>query len=122
MSSIDLFQLYCLTRQNSDSFDIVISPRMEGIKLLCVHLSNEGMQRIKEIHEEAMQAGHTEIAGYVIPRIQQTPTRSKFYCQIPFKVSGDRCHIVDLRFQQEVVGQLQGAVSRGISNNKWQSN
>ena len=42
MSAKDLYQLYVLTQQDRLAFGIVVSPRMKGVKALCVRLTPEG--------------------------------------------------------------------------------
>lgn len=41
MSSQDIVQLYYLRREDDNSFGIVLSPRREGVKALCVHLTDK---------------------------------------------------------------------------------
>jgi len=46
MSESDIFQLYSYARTNRKSFGIVISPKEEGIKVLCVHLTRYRFENI----------------------------------------------------------------------------
>jgi len=69
MSSLDIYQLYGMTQQNPRSFGIVLSPRGEGLKALCVHLAQD--------QQEAQAA---DMRQYTEIHIHESHT--KFCCQI----------------------------------------
>ena len=118
MSAVDLCQLYNLTFSNPDSFGIVISPREEGIKVLCVRLTEEGRNRIGVFYSEAQEKHVANVTAYVEHQIR-TSFHTKFYCQISFKVTKDDCYTVDLRTKDEVVGQLQNFILSGDPDTCW---
>jgi len=66
MSSVDLVQLYNLMLFNPDSFGIVISPRQEGIKMLCVHLTEEGKNQIATFYSEARRMNVAAVSTWKI--------------------------------------------------------
>jgi len=112
MSSQDIVQLYHLRREDDNSFGIVLSPRREGVKALCVHLTDEEYERMKSY--EAIAQG--DLLSYASARIKLGYNNS-FYCQIPFLVRDLACSVVDLRTTEEVVGQLSAFIPFASENN-----
>jgi len=47
LSSEDILQLFHFTKQNRDMFAVVISPRLEGVKAICVRLTQNGYEEIE---------------------------------------------------------------------------
>jgi len=52
MSATDIFQLYLCACQFHLSFGIVISPRVKGLKVLCVHLTEIGFTEGRRFCQE----------------------------------------------------------------------
>ena len=114
MSSEDIVQLYWLRKDelhdsespsNGKSFGIVISPRQEGVKALCVHLTDEAFVRMKRYEEIA----DGDLKGYLKTRLREG-LENTFYCQIPFQISSVPCTVADVRDSEEVVGQLSSFI------------
>ena len=100
MSAVDLCQLFMHRLQNEDAFGIVLSPRKQGIKALCVHLTNQGFLKLKNYYEIAKH----NFFEYACARIKDGT--DAYYCQIPFQVSADPTIVCDMRSPEEVIGQL----------------
>ena len=100
MSSTDLFQLYLLTSINKRAFGIVISPRIEGAKVLCVRLTDNGfkiIQRLLDIAEKEKVNPFEHVTS-------RTHGLRDMYCQFEFRVTEDPCHVVDFCSQEDVLG------------------
>ena len=69
-SSTDIIQLFGCACQNPHSFGIVIFPRGEGLKVLCVRLTSAGFEKIQGYYKEAelMGINATEATEYVTLR------------------------------------------------------
>ena len=106
MSSMDLCQMYFLRCENPDSFAIVLSPRKEGVKALCVHLTDDGFSRL----DHYKQVAEGDFVQYVKARIGGST--HTFYCQIPFSIS-TVCNVMtaDLRDPDDVISQLSNSIS-----------
>ena len=121
MSSLDIVQLYWLSLQNPSSFGIVLSPKGEGLKALCVHMTQPGIAQVAEYFREAATAQASGIASdatlYVCSRIHDSG--KKFYCQIPIGISDDSCEVVDLRSELEVSSQLRHFIFSNQADNDW---
>jgi len=116
MSSTDICQLFGCACQNRHSFGIVISPRRDGLKMLCVHLTKAGFEEMKKFYMEA-SCFQVSPAEYVKRRIHESTT--KFYCQIPFVTSDQPCHVVDLRTSEEIIHQLGTFIRSGEADVCW---
>jgi len=81
MSLEDIFQLYWLRKQDYHSFGIVLSPRRNGVKALCVHLTDNGFEMMKNYEACAKE----DFKEYAVSRIESS--MQTFYCQIPFQMS-----------------------------------
>ena len=57
ISATDMSQLYGGACQYRHSFGIVLSPRAEGVKTLCVHLTDDGFEEIGRFCNEATEKG-----------------------------------------------------------------
>ena len=116
MSSTDIYQLYILTLQNPLSFGIVISPRGKGLKALCVRLTRSGFNEIDHFHKEASTLG-VDAREHALKRIRESANR--FYCQIPFEISHDRCLVADLRESDDILRQLSNFITFGKPDDCW---
>jgi len=63
---------------------IVVSPRREGIKVLCVHLTEKGFEKLDNYRELAGDSGMS-FQQYASMRINAS--QQEYYCQIPFTIS-----------------------------------
>lgn len=119
--TLNIVQLYWLSLQNPSSFGIVLSPKGEGLKALCVHLTQPGIAQVAEYFREAATAQASGIASdatlYVCSRIHDSG--KKFYCQIPIGISDDSCEVVDLRSELEVSSQLRHFIFSNQADNDW---
>ena len=89
MSHIDICQMYAL-EDDIYSFSIVISPRTQGLKLLVVRLTAEGKKEIKQyydVNKLIQQGRQLDVRQYVLEQINTSNT--KFYYQVPFRLSED---------------------------------
>jgi len=84
---------------DDNAFGIVLSPIEERVKALCVHLTDEGFRKLEQWREIAGDDFET----YVSSRINNG--FDTFYCQIPFGISPISTKVIDLRSEEEVVGQ-----------------
>ena len=119
MSSTDIMQLYSLNLIHPDLFGIVLSPRVEGIKALCVHLTAAGAKRVQEYFQETQDLKVADPVGYVRHSISQSV--EEYYVQIPFQVADESSHVVDLRSEEEVKGQLRDFILSGAADDCWVS-
>ena len=115
MSPTDIYQLYICACENRQSFGIVLSPRGQGLKALCVHLTQSGFEEVAGFCQDATTL-QKDVMQHVILRISQSP--NKFYCQIPFDVSSELCHIIDLR-GEEVIRQLCDFIVNDEADKCW---
>ena len=90
MSSTDLFQLYLVTKTNKRAFGIVISPRDEGPKALCVRLTKSGFKTMEKLFSDA-EKEKVNAFEYVTSHIHGL---SDLYCQFDFRVTDDPCTVV----------------------------
>ncbi len=116
MSSTDIYQFYAGECQYRHSFGIVLSPRAEGVKALCVHLTDDGFEEIGRYCNEAMVEGK-DTKDHVSVRLQGSVR--KYYCQIPFTTSSEPCTLLDLRSRDEVIGQLTESLEAGNTAKYW---
>jgi len=123
LSSTDLYQLYSLQKNDKNYFAIVISPRKYGQKILCVHLTQDGLREIERHCNDAIKlAPSTDDGKWQRHCIQShiDTTRVKLYCQIPFKGCEDSTHVVDLRTAEEVQVQLHDYIGQAdMSEEDW---
>ena len=110
MSSLDLYTLHTLTRQNPNFFGIVLSPRGIGLKALIVCLTREGIEEINRFKRDNSEED-------VISLIHDSST--KLYCQVPFNVLPEPCHVFDLRSEEEVTSQLVNFINSGQPVDNW---
>jgi len=115
MSAIDLCQLFMLRLNDDNSFGIVLSPREQGIKALCVHLTEDGYSKLKNYYELAKS--NTKFFQYACARINDSC--DTYYCQIPFVISPDATTVADLRSSEEVIGQLTNFYHSGQTEYFW---
>jgi len=116
MSSEELYQLYLRSKTSRNFFTIVLAPRDDGVKALCVQLTEAGFNEIEQYCKEA-KAKHQGIKEYVIHHIDQSTV--KFYYQIPFIVSYELCQVVDLRNGDDVIRQISRSLTSGRAGNCW---
>ena len=116
MSTTDLLQLSAFAWHDPNSFGIVLSPRLEGVKALCVHLTRFGLEMIKAYQTEPLDA-HESRRDRVSTRIFDSTL--KYYCQIPFVISFESCVVIDLRNGEDVVSQINAELARGNVSNQW---
>lgn len=121
MSSTDIYQLYGIALTNRSSFGIVISPRMEGVKALCVHLTDEGFNWIDNFvnYLNRTEKNLKDYKSKVISFVDECSRDMKFYCQIPFTISYDECQLLDFWSNEKVVGRLTEFVSSNVSDHCW---
>ena len=117
MSSTDLIQLYFNACLNPESFGIVLSPKLDGVKALCVRLTGEGFANMRKWFDEAKQSGTADENEYVSLKLHEATI--KLYSQIPFVASADSCQVVDLRSKEEVVDQLRDFIETGRPDVSW---
>ena len=85
---------------------IVISPWNDGIKALCVKLTEPGYQEIERLSMEAI--------------CQKKTVREHVFASIPFDISTEPCYVVDLRSYSEVTTQLTDFILSGNADD-WNS-
>ena len=95
------------------SCGIVISPRTEGIKLHCAHLTESGYQKVERLSKEAVSKKEN-VREQFLTSIANSDM--KFYSQIPFGISADPYHVVDLRSSSEVTTQLTDFILSAQAN------
>jgi len=119
MSPTDILQLYSLNNENPNLFGIVISPRLAGVKVLCVRLTREGKDKVREFFQKAQEEKAEDPLEYIRQRISDSDT--EFYCQIPFEIVDDPepCEVVDLRQKEQVIGQLRAFILSGKADYDW---
>lgn len=117
MSAVDIHQLYVNASLNPLSFGIVISPKLEGLKVLCVRLTRDGFDELRRLRLEAESRSPRNPASYIIANIHRTT--KKLYYQIPFTVTYDQCQVVDLRAADGVIRQLQSHINREHADEDW---
>jgi len=115
MSSLDLIQLYSLRLMDDNSFGIVISPREKGVKLLCVHLTDEGFVRMRNWNA---QTG-INFESYVSTRLSNSFGSMNMYCQIPFELDSVPTKVLDLRTREETGVKLRDFVASGQADIQW---
>ena len=122
MSPTDILQLFSLHQQNPNSFGIVISPRGKGPKVLCVRLTREGRNEIQALFHEEGARGLNLIDAAAAVHLKIAVSDKVFYRQIPFQLSHaqeDSTLVVDLRGEDEVLGQLKGFILSGRPSREW---
>jgi len=125
MSHFDILQLYMNQRFAGNRVGIVISPRQEGIKVLCVSLTKRGFEELesyrylfsssKELRTQ--YPVNSGLGDYMLERIQQSS--SKFYAQIPFSLSAEPCTVVDFRSKEEISEHIQYLFTEGNVDTYW---
>ena len=115
MSSLDLIQLYFMRLIDDNSFGIVISPREKGVKLLCVHLTDEGFRRMRNWYAEA----GINFESYVSTRLSNSLSSMNMYCQIPFQLDSVPTKVLDLRTREEIDVQLRNFIASGEADIQW---
>ena len=115
MSSTDIFQLYACACEFRQAFGIVLSPRGEGLKALCVHLTQNGFRLVARFCQEATRM-KVDVMQYALSQI--SASHEKLYCQVPFDISSEPCHVVYLR-GKEVVHQLRDFIISGKADECW---
>ena len=115
MSSTDIFQLYACACEFRQAFGIVLSPRGEGLKALCVHLTQKGFRLVARFCQEATRM-KVDVMQYALSQI--SASHEKLYCQVPFDISSEPCHVVYLR-GKEVVQQLRDFIISGKADECW---
>jgi len=104
MSPLDLCQLYCNRCVDDNSFGIVISPRQEGVKLLCVHLTDDGFRRMSVWYRQT-GGNFSNFKSYVSTRLSHSFI--PLYCQVPFRVAPVPTIIADLHTTKELVDDVK---------------
>ena len=117
MSSTDILQMYSNACLNRHSFGIVLSPKREGVKALCVWLTEIGFVRIREWFIEARTRNDPDERSYVVSKLSSSTI--EFYCQIPFRTSAEQCLVADLRSKEEVINQLKDFIDSGTADTCW---
>ena len=84
----------------------MISPRTEGIKALCVKLTEPGYQEIERLSMEAIRQ-----------KKKKKTVREHVFASIPFDISTEPCYVVDLRSYSEVTTQLTDFILSGDADN-----
>ena len=79
---------------------IVISPRREGVKALCVRLTASGKIYLNSLRDQAMQS-KKDIRDYI------------FYYQVLFEISDESCTVIDFREKEEVISTLTRFIASG---------
>ena len=74
---------------------------------------------MQEYYMEARCLHVMNVIEYVKQRIQLSD--AKFYCQIPFVISDQPCHLVDLRSTEEIIRQLGTFMRSGKADVCWVS-
>ena len=115
MSTLDIVQLYYNERMCGHSFGIVLSPRREGAKALCVALTREGKAHIDHLREEACKS-KIDPRNHIISHLRDD---IKYYYQIPFITSSEPSIVVDLRSSDEVAGRLMQFILSGKADKCW---
>ena len=73
------------------SLVLVISPRGADVKVLCVSLTQTGRSYFDHLRAEAMRLKQ-DSRDCIISHIPETQPL-KFYFQVPFELSGERCTV-----------------------------
>ena len=119
MSHLDIYQMYrCEESGPAFSFGMVISPRIEGLKVLAVRLTKAGREEIQRYVKEFQEKkpSGTE-AVFVQERINISPT--KFYYQVPFTLSQDSSFVADYRNKQDSLNCLKKCISGTNADYYW---
>ena len=122
MSHVDIFQMfYCIEVQGM-SFCMVISPRIQGLKVLGVRLTENGTNEIRGYMEQCMQNMSElrtleAVAAIVQEKIDASPT--KFFYQVPFHVAADPCIVADFRNKRESVDYLFNSAVEKKAEMSW---
>ena len=120
MSPTDIIQLFMLNQQYPNLFAVVLSPREEGLKALCVRLTKAGRNKVRDYFLMEGDSPLDRAIEHVRQRISDSA--EEFYCQIPFILSEEEsCQVVDLRDEHEVIGQLRHFIISGNADDCWVS-
>ena len=117
MSEIDIHQMYLGENMCGYSFGMVISPRREGIKVLCFRLTEEGKAHLNYLREEAVKRREPNVRRYMIDNLAPD---IKYYYQVPFEVSSEPYTVADTRSEDEVIDALRRFIAKGGSGNCWE--
>ena len=119
MSPSDIIRLYNLNLKNPNMFAIVISPKLEGVKALCVRLIDQAKDVIGSFFDEAQRSKQSDPVKYVEERLDASPL--EYYRQISVVLSDDdvECKLIDLREEKEVVGQIEHYILSGKPDFDW---
>jgi len=105
MSPEDIYRMF----KNGCNFAVVISPINQGVKALCVRLTDLGRNTIRSfegvdvLDELDQQLGPLD-EKQIIEKIENSS--HKFYTQIPFDLVLGECHVVDYRSKEEISSQI----------------
>jgi len=124
LSAEEILQLYDHTLLNPRSYAIVLSPRNEGVKALCVRLTQDGFRMIEEYYEEGLtvSSSYRDVALFVAGRINQAREHDQtapFYCQVEFRMTHDPCIVAHLRDERDEMGQLTHFIREGNAEVLW---
>jgi len=116
MSASDIYRMY----KNRHMFAIVISPINEGLKALCLKLTEEGYNDILGFESELL-VSHlytTEtVREKVVERIGDSDT--EYIMEIPFQLVLGDCQVVDLRLKTEITAQISKHITEKSSLKIW---
>jgi len=112
LSSEEIVQLYDHTVQDEQCFCVVLSPRNDGMKMLCVQLTTKGSKEIKKFQNQLKgnplfndSTRRAFLSHYV------SCSDVDFYRQIRCSFSKDPCEISDIRDTAEEITKIKHTAS-----------
>ncbi len=111
----ELLKLYEYTRKNKHFFAIVLSPKRNGLKALCLHLTRDGFNKIEKYKSTAIDK---ELDPKRFIADKMLLSKHTFYCQIPFIVTETKSTVFDYR-GDEVLSQLTDFINSRKQDKTW---
>ena len=113
----EIYKLYLRTKAatNKQMFAIVLSPRNEGLKAICLRLTKTGFNSIDKAVKRA-QKQRKDPEKEVLECMPSFPPG--LLCQIPFTVACITCDVLDLR-GDEVIAQLKRFIDDRSADKNW---
>ena len=110
----EIIQLYKYSRPKNNCFCIVLSPRSDGIKIICLRLTNKGFNHIQSYKQESERKYPSDEASqmaYLLVHV--TESDFVFYRQIPCETVQDCCYYCDYRNHQKDISKIKAFISLG---------
>ena len=108
LSSEEIVQLYDHTLQDKQCFCVVLSPRNDGMKMLCVQLTTKGFKTIKKFQEDLERdPSFNESTRRAFLSLCVSGSDVDFYRQIRCSFSQDPCEVCDVRKTTEEIAEIK---------------